>query len=198
MRVRKIAALIALLAVAALVLAGCGGKIEEKPAVVVTVASEAQKLPLGPEAPAGEETAGDEVFEVVTPPPEEKATEAPEAPPEEKSGPIIEPQAIADYLFEHGELPDNFLTKEEAEALGWDSSRNYLSDVAPGMSIGGDRFGNYEGKLPKAKGRTFREADANYTGGKRNGERIVYSSDGRVWYTDDHYETFTELFPSEK
>ena len=120
-----------------------------------------------------------------------KATAA----PEEEKGPIIEPQASADYLFEHGELPENFITKREAQELGWD--RNYLSDVAPGMSIGGDRFGNYEGKLPRAGGRKFFECDANYRGGKRGAERIVYSNDGRVWYTKDHYETFTELFPSE-
>ena len=111
-------------------------------------------------------------------------------------GPITEPQAIADYLFAHGELPPNFITKEEAKALGWDSAVNYLSDVAPGKSIGGDRFGNYEGLLPRGKGLTYREADCHYTGGKRGAERIIWSSDGRVWYTDDHYQTFTELFPS--
>ena len=118
-------------------------------------------------------------------------------PPAEEAGPVTEPQAIADYLFEHGKLPENFITKEEAQDLGWDSSRNYVSDVAPGKSIGGDRFGNYEGQLPKAKGRKFFECDANYTGGKRGAERIVYSSDGRVWYTKDHYGTFEELFPSD-
>ena len=110
-------------------------------------------------------------------------------------GPIIEPQAIADYLFEHGELPENFITKREAQALGWD--RNYLSDVAPGMSIGGDHFGNYEGRLPRKKGRKFYECDVNYKGGKRGPERIIYSNDGHVWYSKDHYETFTELFPSD-
>ena len=127
-------------------------------------------------------------------PPVERAEEPAAAP--EETGPIIEPQAIADYLFAHGELPDNFITKKEAQALGWDSTRNYVSDVAPGKSIGGDRFGNYEGNLPKVKGRTYYEADCYYTEGKRTAERIVYSSDGHVWYTEDHYVTFTELFPS--
>ena len=117
---------------------------------------------------------------------------------QEETGPITEPQAIADYLFAHGELPDNFITKDEAKALGWDSSRNYVSDVAPGKSIGGDRFQNYERYLPKVKGRIYYEADCCYTGGKRNDKRIVYSSDGHVWYTDDHYATFTELFPSKE
>ena len=117
-------------------------------------------------------------------------------PTPEPEGPITDPQSIADYLFAHGELPDNFLTKQEARELGWDSSRNYVSDVAPGMSIGGDRFGNYEGRLPEVKGRKYYEADCWYTGGKRNAYRIIYSNDGHVWYTEDHYQTFTELFPT--
>ena len=69
--------------------------------------------------------------------------------------------------------------------------------MAPGKSIGGDRFGNYEGLLPKASGRTYREADCNYTGGPRGAERIVYSSDGLVFYTSDHYKSFTEMQPSD-
>ena len=125
-----------------------------------------------------------------------KATATPKA-ARAAEGPITEPQAIADYLFEHGELPDNFITKKEAQELGWINGRNYVSDVAPGKSIGGDRFGNYEGKLPRVKGRTYYEADCYYRKGKRTKERIVYSSDGHVWYSDDHYNTFTELFPGE-
>ena len=172
---KKLFALAALLLAGLLVLAGCGQ----------------------PETVLGGVPAPTEFLKVVTAEP----AGAPEAeaadPPEEEAGPVTEPQAIADYLFEHGELPENFITKEEAQDLGWDSSRNYVSDVAPGKSIGGDRFGNYEGQLPKAKGRKFFECDANYTGGKRGAERIVYSSDGRVWYTKDHYGTFEELFPSD-
>lgn len=125
-----------------------------------------------------------------------KPTKAPQADDEEEQGPIIEPQAIADYLFEHGELPDNFITKREAQDLGWDSRRNYVSDVAPGKSIGGDTFGNYEGLLPKAKGRKYHECDCNYTTGPRGAERIVYSTDGLVFYTADHYETFEPMEPS--
>ena len=109
---------------------------------------------------------------------------------------ITAPQDIADYIFEHGELPENFITKKEAQELGWDSSKNDVSDVAPGKSIGGDRFGNYEELLPDAKGRTWYEADANYTGGNRGAERIVFSNDGLVYYTSDHYESFIEMKPS--
>ncbi len=115
---------------------------------------------------------------------------------ETPAGPITDPQGIADHIFRHGELPDNFITKKEAQKLGWDSSYNYVGDVAPGKSIGGDRFGNYEGRLPDKKGRTWYEADCYYEGKKRNAHRILYSSDGLVYYTDDHYETFTQMFPS--
>jgi membrane protein involved in colicin uptake len=120
-----------------------------------------------------------------------KATATPTATP---AGPIIDPQEIADYLFEHGTLPDNFITKKEAQDLGWEGGD--LSRYAPGKSIGGDLFGNYEGLLPRVKGRKYYEADCWYTGGRRNEHRVIYSSDGHVWYTDDHYQTFTELFPS--
>ena len=81
--------------------------------------------------------------------------------------------------------------------MGWDSKKNYVGDVAPDMSIGGDRFGNYEGLLPDAKGRTWYECDANYKGKKRGAERVVFSSDGLFYYTDDHYESFTEMFPED-
>ena len=109
---------------------------------------------------------------------------------------ITEPQAIVNYLDAHnGQLPDNFITKSEAQKLGWDSSKNHVSDVAPGKSIGGDRFGNYEGLLPAASGRTYHEADCYYTKGARNACRLVYSTDGLYFYTEDHYESFTEMFP---
>lgn len=115
---------------------------------------------------------------------------------QDDAGPLTDPQGIADYIFVHGRLPDNFITKDEAAKLGWDASDNYVSDAAPGMSIGGDRFGNYEGLLPTKKGRIYYEADCNYTGGRRNAERIVFSNDGLVFYTADHYESFVEMKPS--
>ncbi len=124
--------------------------------------------------------------------------ETPTAVPEPTAtpGPLDEAQRIADYIFEHGELPDNSITKKQAQALGWDSAFNYVSDVAPGKSIGGDYFGNYEQKLPAVKSRKYYEADCFYKGGKRNAYRIIYSTDGHVWYTEDHYNTFIELFPT--
>ena len=111
--------------------------------------------------------------------------------------PVTDPQQIVNYLSIYGELPENFITKAEAQDLGWDSRYNYVGEVAPGKSIGGDRFGNYEGKLPKKKGRTWYECDANYKGKKRGTARVLFSSDGLYYYTDDHYQTFTEMFPEE-
>ena len=109
--------------------------------------------------------------------------------------PVTDPQQIVNYLDEFGELPENFITKREAQALGWDSYWNYVGDVAPGMSIGGDRFGNYEGQLPRKKGRTWYECDVNYGGKSRGPERLLYSSDGLYYYTSDHYNTFTQMYP---
>ena len=102
-----------------------------------------------------------------------------------------------EYLYEFGHLPDNFITKKEAQDLGWDSKEGNLDEVAPGKSIGGDYFGNYEGVLPEADGRTYHECDIDYEGGHRNAKRIVYSEDGLIYYTEDHYENFELLYGEE-
>lgn len=104
---------------------------------------------------------------------------------------------VAAYIHEYSCLPSNFITKKEAQKLGWDSSKGNLWDVAPGKSIGGDKFGNYEGHLPDEKGRVYYECDVNYTGGYRGAERIIYSNDGLIYYTNDHYETFELLYGEE-
>ena len=128
----------------------------------------------------------------------EETAEATQAPVEDRyTLPITDPQQIVNYLDEFGELPDNFITKKEARSLGWDSSYNYVGEVAPGKSIGGDRFGNYEGQLPSKKGRTWYECDTNYKGKKRGATRLLFSSDGLYYYTDDHYNTFTQMFPED-
>lgn len=104
---------------------------------------------------------------------------------------------VAAYLKRYGELPPNYITKAEAQRLGWVATWGNLWEVAPGKSIGGDRFGNYEGQLPAARGRKYYECDIDYDGAKngggRNGKRIVYSSDGLIFYTGDHYNTFEEI-----
>ena len=100
---------------------------------------------------------------------------------------------VAVYLTLYEKLPGNFISKYDAENLGWDNRKGNLDKVAPGCSIGGNRFGNYEGRLPEAKGRKYTECDINYDGGYRNGERIVFSNDGLIFYTSDHYQTFTPV-----
>ena len=103
----------------------------------------------------------------------------------------MEEVAVYLELFDH--LPDNYLTKNEAGDLGWNNKQGNLHRVAPGFSIGGDRFGNYEGILPDKKGRKWTECDIDFDGGYRNGQRIVFSNDGLIYYTDDHYNTFTQI-----
>ena len=78
-------------------------------------------------------------------------------------------------------------------AAGW--SGGSLEPYCPGKCIGGDRFGNREGLLPSAKGRTWTECDVNTLGAKSRGaERIVFSNDGLIYYTGDHYDSFQQLY----
>lgn len=105
---------------------------------------------------------------------------------------------VALYIHTYGHLPANFITKAEAKELGWGDRYGSVDDAAPGKSIGGDRFGNREGLLPKKKGRTYTECDIGTMGKKSRGaRRIVFSNDGLVYYTGDHYETFELLYGSE-
>lgn len=101
---------------------------------------------------------------------------------------------VAVYLHTYGHLPSNFITKKEALDLGWVSKEGNLDEVAPGKSIGGDKFGNYEKMLPEEKGRRYFECDIDFEGDFRNGKRIIYSNDGLIFYTEDHYETFEQLY----
>ena len=106
-------------------------------------------------------------------------------------------EEVAEYINIYGHLPSNFITKKEAKNLGWVSSEGNLNEVAPGMSIGGDYFGNYEGLLPEAKDRDYYECDIDFDGTYRNEKRIVFSNDGLVYYTEDHYESFELLYGEE-
>lgn len=100
---------------------------------------------------------------------------------------------VALYLHTYGRLPSNFMTKKEAQALGW--SGGGLDDYAYGSCIGGDTFGNYEGNLPKAPGRQYYECDIDTMhAAKRGAKRIVFSNDGLIYYTGDHYNTFELLY----
>lgn len=102
-------------------------------------------------------------------------------------------EEVALYIKKFGHLPSNYVTKKAARNAGW--SGGPLDNYFPGCSIGGDVFRNLEGLLPKAPGRTYRECDID-TAGKRSrgGKRIVYSNDGLIYYTGDHYDSFTLLY----
>ncbi|CRH26303.1 Ribonuclease [Chlamydia trachomatis] len=89
-------------------------------------------------------------------------------------------------------LPDYYITKREAREKGWEPSKGNLCDVLPGKAIGGDYFGNREGKLPKESGRKYFEADVNYDCGRRDAERMVFSNDGLVFISKDHYKSFEQ------
>ena len=114
----------------------------------------------------------------------------------DESGSYTTKEDVALYLHIYKRLPNNFITKSEARKLGWDGGS--VEKYAPGKCIGGDRFGNYEGLLPENKGRSFTECDIDTLGkSSRGAKRIVFSNDGLIYYTDDHYESFTLLYGEE-
>lgn len=128
--------------------------------------------------------------------PEEVYLEQAEPVPLDEDGVYTTKEDVALYIHTYGRLPDNFITKKEAEKLGWPGGS--LEPYAPGMCIGGSRFGNYEGLLPEADGRTYTECDIDTLGAeKRGAKRIVFSNDGLIYYTEDHYESFELLYGEE-
>ena len=186
---KKLLTLLSFLMMSVFLLTGCSPEAEDLAADVLTGIIEA-------ELPVVEE-------DVVTETPEQETV--PEEVPEEETnedfidenGTYTSKEEVAAYLHEYGHLPSNFITKKEARNLGWVSSEGNLGEVAPGMSIGGDYFGNYEGNLPEAKGRDYYECDIDSDGGYRGAKRIVFSNDGLIYYTEDHYETFELLYGEE-
>ena len=148
------------------------------------------------------------------PEPEPIPEELPEKEPEPEPEPIPEPEPepeepaidengsyddrdnVALYIYTYGKLPPNYISKAEAQDLGWEGGS--VERYAPGKCIGGSKFGNYEGLLPKKSGRQYYECDIDILGGSSRGaKRIVYSNDGLIYYTDDHYESFTLLYGEE-
>lgn len=114
----------------------------------------------------------------------------------DEDGSYTSKEDVALYIHTYGHLPGNFITKKEAQALGW--SGGSLEPYAPGKCIGGSHFGNYEGLLPEAEGRSYTECDIDTLGaGSRGAKRIVFSNDGLIYYTGDHYESFELLYGEE-
>ena len=210
-----IALLLAVLTILSLTACGSVDKepVEAGLEVLDAVLDEMQEIE---EQQAAEEAAGEDSIPDELPPdedlPEEVFTEPeepiPEEPVQEEPAETEEPELLDEYgtyttkedvaLYIHlyGELSANFMTKKEARDLGWEGGG--LEPYAPGMCIGGNRFGNYEKLLPEAKGRTYTECDIDTLGAsKRGAKRIVFSNDGLIYYTDDHYESFELLYGEE-
>ena len=116
--------------------------------------------------------------------------------PIDKDGHYFDKENVALYIYTYGELPANFITKDQARKLGWEGGS--VEAYAPGCAIGGDKFGNYEELLPTAKGRQYYECDIDTDGyHSRGSRRIVFSNDGLIYYTHDHYESFELLYGKE-
>ena len=127
--------------------------------------------------------------------PSEDAAE-PEHTAIDEDGEYTSKEDVALYIHTYGKLPQNFIKKNEAKKLGWEGGS--LEPYAPGRSIGGDRFGNYEGLLPEAEGRRYTECDIDTMGrSSRGAKRIVFSNDGLIYYTGDHYKSFELLYGEE-
>ncbi|MBO9619296.1 MAG: ribonuclease [Niabella sp.] len=99
---------------------------------------------------------------------------------------------VVPYVKQTGHLPDYYITKREARSRGWEPSAGNLCNVLPGRAIGGDNFSNRERALPEKEGRRWFEADINFSCGRRNSDRLLFSSDHLVFVTKDHYQTFQE------
>ena len=114
----------------------------------------------------------------------------------DEDGTYNSPEDVSLYLYTYDCLPDHYLTKTEANALGW--SGGSVERFGDGYAIGGDRFQNRERALPHTDGRLYYECDVNTWGKNERGpERIVWSNDGLIYYTPDHYATFILLYGEE-
>jgi len=182
-------------------LAGCGGiaDLTEAPPDAASSQQEVVDLPVQDPEEAPETDAASPGGEAEIDSPDAVGAPA-DADLEEcwvfEDGTYTSKEDVACYIHFYGRLPDNFITKKEAQALGWPGGS--LEPYAPGMCIGGSRFGNYEGLLPEAEGREYTECDIDTLGAKSRGaKRIVFSNDGLIYYTEDHYESFELLYGDE-
>lgn len=175
----------------ALALSACGG-----PAAGLPSAAPSAPALEEPSAPAHSDAQEPSAAPEAPPPaPSQARSESPEASPNlSEDGWYNSKEEVALYIHLYGHLPGNYLTKREAEALGW-SGGSVERYAGEGRAIGGGRFGNYEGLLPEKQGRTYTECDIGTVGtSSRGAKRVVFSNDGLVYYTGDHYESFELLY----
>ena len=191
-KIKHIAAWMLILVFMAVLLTGCGVKkaqetqapVQTSAAVQTQAAETEERQTQAAETEAIEQTAE----ETLQPETESTGLSVTE------DGTYTSKEEVALYIHTYGKLPSNYVTKKEAQAAGWDNKKGNLQKVIPGASIGGDRYGNYEGLLPDKKGRKYFECDIDYEGGYRDAKRIVYSNDGLIFYTEDHYKSFETLY----
>lgn len=168
--------------------------------LVLTMTACGAAAPAAPSAPpATAPAATQQPAPAATPeqPASESETAEPEAALPDENGLYYDVESVVRYLAAYGCLPANYITKNEARELGWEGGtpEAYLE----GAAIGGDRFGNREGLLPAASGRSYTECDIDTLGkSSRGAKRLVFSNDGLYFYTDDHYESFCELVVTEQ
>lgn len=203
---RLTAFLLALLLLLSLTACGGAGQtpdtLKQTAQTVQDIASALEEAQADAAEPAPEEAQPAEEASTKEAAQEEAATEVETAEPaaqDEQIPAIAEDGAyttkddVVLYIRTYGRLPDNFITKKQAQALGWEGGS--LEPYAPGKCIGGSRFGNYEGLLPEKDGRIYTECDIDTLGARNRGaKRIVFSNDGLIYYTEDHYETFELLY----
>lgn len=103
---------------------------------------------------------------------------------------------VAKFICENGHLPSNYVSKSEGKRLYEAKTGNTFTKwnfnplTTLGVMIGGDDFQNREGRLPPGD---YREADVDYFAENRGTKRLVYTSGCIIYYTSDHYGSFTKL-----
>ena len=192
-RIRSVVWAVILAMALLLGLTACAGKTEkpvQTEAQQTTTAAEVQTTS-EPETEAPPETTEPETTEEETTEPESERSGF-----VEEDGWYYDKDHVAAYIHEFGTLPGNYITKKEARKLGW--SGGSVERYEEGRAIGGDTFGNREGLLPKKSGRKYYECDIDTNGKSERGKkRIIYSNDGLIYYTDDHYSSFSLLYGEE-
>ena len=185
MKKRMLALLLALL------LALCGCTVRDRVQIVESSVTTLQELA---DAALSEETEAPESGEQFVTAEDPEVTQTGDT--VDEHGYYYDAEHVVLYLDAYGHLPENYITKSDARALGWEGGS--VEVYQEGAAIGGDRFGNREGLLPEASGRSYTECDIDTDGqSSRGAKRLVFSNDGLYFYTEDHYETFDELVVTE-
>ena len=178
------------------VVLGCGGKKDAQPAPSQTKITESQNKDKNYAASEKTKQKDDKQQKQTsskTNDPADSAAASGAKVKVEKGKAYTDKDHVAAYIHVYKTLPPNYITKGQAAKLGW-KNEGTLDKVAPGKSIGGDRYNNYEKKLPDKQGRTWKECDIDYVKGNRNAKRICFSNDGLIYYSASHYRDFVRLY----